>query len=150
MNYEDDIKIDKENLDGEFLKQPQLVFQYCRLEADADKEVNELENKLKVAEAEKYKEAKTSTEKMTEKAIQSIIDSSPEINQISTALIKAIHNKKILSGVIKSFDHRKSVLENLVQLWMRDYFSTPKNPKGTDGLADSQRAGLKRKGEGNE
>jgi hypothetical protein len=145
MNYEDDIKIDRENLDGEFLKQPQLVFQYCKLEADADKKVNELEEKIKVAEAEAYKTAKTSNERITEKAIQSIIDSDVTITVLYTALIKAKHNKKIVSAVVKAFDHRKSALENLVQLWMRDYFSTPKNPKGTDNLQENQRAGLKRK-----
>jgi hypothetical protein len=145
MNFGDSIKIEKDNLDGEFLRQPQLVFKFGKMEADADKEVNELEQKLKVAEAEAYKSARNSTEKITEKAIQSVIDSSDEVRKISNDLIKARYNKKIMAAVVKAFDHRKSALENLVQLWMRDYFSTPKNPKGTEELSNNQRAGLKRK-----
>jgi hypothetical protein len=145
MNYEDDIKIDRENLDGEFLKQPQLVFQYCKLEADAIQERDKLKEELKITEAALFEKIQNSGEKITVSATQAKVDMSDERVKVVAKLIGAEHNLNILQGVIKAFDHRKSALENLVQLWMRDYFSTPKNPKGTDNLQENQRAGLKRK-----
>ena len=52
-----------------------------------------------------------------------------EIADAVEEYIKAVGNKELLEGVKIAFSHRKTALENEVQLFLNQYYSDPKVPK---------------------
>ncbi len=127
--YKEKIKINENALDTEWKEQPFLFMQYSLLATQADKKRKELKNQMEIVKAEVdvriRKESAKSNEKTTEKMIESSIITSSEYKEIQSELIQAEHEFSVLMVAVRSFEQRKSALENLVKLQLAGYFSEP-------------------------
>jgi len=134
LNYQEDLHIDEDALDLEWLGQPALMFQYTQAEADARREVDRLKEKLSVCKAEldhgirSYPE-QYKIEKITENVVQNVIITEEGHKDLMEELIEAQHEYNSMRGAVQAVDQRKSSLENLVKLHGQQYFAGPKEPR---------------------
>ena len=133
LDYREDLEIDLSNLHEEWLRQPMLYSQYAEASAEALRQKDLAKNKLEVVKAQldlaiRSDPAKFELGKITEAAITNTILLQEEYQEVYREYIQAKYEFDILCGVVKSFDQRKTALENEVRLWGAQYFAGPKEP----------------------
>jgi hypothetical protein len=129
MDYKDDLKINKNKLDIEWIKQPQLYMQYAEQLAEADRKKQQAKEKLEVQKALTDKEIRENAlSKMTEVMVQAGITLDSEYIKVLENYREKCYEYNIVSAAVKAFEQRKSALENLVKLYLSGYFSDCKEP----------------------
>lgn len=128
MNYKEDVVIDIDNLEREWLKQPQLIMEYYEAMIEADEKKNILANRISIKDAEldsdiRYVLAKEG--RFTEAMVKAEIVKNKERQKLIEELDKKNKNHAVLKAAIIALEHKKRALENLCQLWMAGYFGTP-------------------------
>lgn len=144
--YAEELKIDPEMLDVEWLKQPQYFFKYSEKSAEAQRDYNKAKEKVEVCRAilassiRKYP-ADYGIEKVTEGSLSEALSMCLKENEdeIRTAVldyreaIETLNDIKfdadILQSAVRAFEQRKTALENLVKLHGASYFSSPSAPR---------------------
>lgn len=134
FNYEQDIKIDPDDLDLEFLAQPTLMLKYTRHLAQMRKEVDEAKQNLDIKQAEVDRKIRENPEaygieKVTENSIRSAILTEDEFQEAQKDFLDAKYEMDMAQGAVNAFEQRKSALENLVKLHGMNYFAGPKVPR---------------------
>lgn len=134
MNYEEDARIDPDALDVEWLKQAGLMREYCKHQAQTKKEVDEAKERLDVGKARIEMRIRSDPEayglaKITESAVSSTLLLQQEYQDLSQEYIDAKYENDIAVAVIRALEHKKSALENLVNLFGRSYFAGPRVPR---------------------
>lgn len=148
MDYNKDLEIDKDSLDEEWIKQPHIYMQYAKAAAETAMERDIAKEALDVTRAEvdmdirqnpeKYNapEDKHGVAKVTEAFVSSCIILSNE----HKSCLKEYNKKKLEADLIaaglRAMEHRKKALEGLVQLYIGEYFSTPRQPKGDENISE--------------
>jgi len=150
VDFEKDIRVDIHHLELEWVRQPQLVWKYGKLAADAKDEVSRIENQISMHESDVAADVRKKPElfglpsdKVTDKNIRYAIESDPTFQQLNTKLRKAKKNYDIIERAVTSIDHKKRSLEHLVKLLAMEYFSGPSVPhkigaEVQDRLRDAQ------------
>lgn len=136
MNYEKDVKIDIQNLEQEWLNQPDLAIKYGKEWVIAKKKVALLEEKVKVIRSSLTKKVWDNPQKCVgqpkanvqlaesyyrdhkkhKKAKQELIEAQEELDLIEVARGAIVFQKK-------------DALENEVKLFIAGYFAGPPIPK---------------------
>ena len=134
INFEEEISIDPDALDVEWLNQPKLFLKYAELTSDARMEVDKAKERFELVKAELDRDIRLSPEKFNiEKITESVISNTTILQkpyqETSDNYIKTKHKADILLSAVKAFDQRKKALENLVQLHGQSYFAGPKEPR---------------------
>lgn len=132
-NYENDLKINKHDLDNEWINQPFLQMKYVRLAAEAETKMRKKKEHLEITKASLYLQIRamkeTTKQKVTEAILDAEIKTSPEYSNVFEEYLETLEIYKILSGAVEAFQQRKSSLENMVKLYLNNYFSHPKQEK---------------------
>lgn len=135
-----DFHINELSLDQEWLQQPILVHRYALELAERISEVEQIENELKVVRAELNTSIRNNPEdydlpKATDTIVEAAIPGQPEYQVVLKRLLDAKKRRRIVDAACQALEHKKKALENMVQLNLRDYYSTPKDksPKGGRG-----------------
>jgi hypothetical protein len=114
------------------------MFKYCRLQAEAQRDMTLAKERQDYAYATLNKAIRGNPEKygvqagsrgITEDAIKASIQTHPEYKVAVEECIDAKYAYDMVSGAVKSFDHRKAALEKLVQLFGQSYFAGPQVPR---------------------
>lgn len=134
MNYEQDISIDEQALDVEWLRQAAIMFRYAKHAADTKKEVDEAKERLDVGKAQLEMSIRSEPEKygiskVTESAIQSALLLQAEYQRLTQNYIDAKYENDVAAAVVRAVDQKKTALENLVKLLGVSYFAGPKAPR---------------------
>ena len=133
MNFENDLKIDQDSLDMECIRQPKLYMQYAEQVAEAERALNNSKLTLDIARANTdsdiRKDAKEKGEKVTEAIVANKILADKDIIKQMEVVNNYRKNYSILQSAVKAMDHKKTMINNLVSLWIGSYFSTPTNKK---------------------
>lgn len=127
------LQIDENRLEYEWINQPTLVFKYAKKLADARFKFDEAKAELEVTEADIANTIRKAPElydlkKVTEGAVKETIPLQSEYKAAVQELNKAKHTVEVYAAVVSALDNRKKALEKLVDLWMANYFSTPRAP----------------------
>jgi len=133
-DYKEDIRIDVNNLEGEWIEQPSLMLHYSSLYAEAihsrDLKKVKVDQEYARIDSEIRKDwQKHFDSKPTEVAIKNYITLHPIYRKAEKLLINATREVNLLSGIKSSFDHRKRALENIVSLHITGFHSEPINKK---------------------
>ena len=147
-DYEEELRIDPDALDVEWLEQPMVFMRWSQKSADARAAVDRAKMNLDVVEAEvasdvRLNPTKYGLEKITEAAIRSAVLRSEEYVNATNVFIAFKHESDILGAAVRSFDQRKVALENLVKLQQQSYFAGPKEPRNL-GEEFDKREGARR------
>lgn len=136
MSYADDVDIDPDSLDVEWLNHPRLMMRYCRKSAEAHREMDLAKECLDLARATLNQAIRTdpkaygiTAEKVTEASINAAILMHADYQAASTVFINSKFENDVAAAAVRAFDHRKSALENLVRLHGQAYFAGPSVPR---------------------
>lgn len=159
VDYERDKAIDVANLHTEWLRQPELVGKYNRLEAQAQREVEHVQRKINICKAtlaeararleikirkdpEIYdpplnKKGELSTTEawfnsvllLEQKKDNDCIEAIEALDKAQEALIEVNYKVGIYHAATKAMADKKVALENAVLLWTRNYFAVPNLPR---------------------
>lgn len=149
-----DLSIDTDTLDEEWKEQPVLYGKHAEKVANARLNLDEAKSNLEVVKAELDKTIRESPEdydipKVTEAAVQATILLQEEYKESLKAVHMAQYTLNLHSGYLNALDHRKKALEKLVDLFLADYFSAPRQSKGRKE-ATSKAAPYKRRNRDND
>lgn len=139
LNFEKDREIDPDELDVEWIAQPQLVYAYKREVVIAEKERDEIWENLKVIKSRLIKEVKQNTSKITGPEIEAYYRTHKDHKEAKQDLIDANYDLSMAENAFWAIQNRKSALENLVQLLTMDYFSSPVDPRNLSEIMKKKR-----------
>jgi len=134
MNYEQDVKIDENGLDTEWLEQSQLMLKYCQHAAQCKAEMDHAKEAMEVKKAELDKDIRANPDafeigKITESVVQNTIQAHPDYQQAVTEYINAKYEYEMAQAAVRAIDQKKTALENLVKLHGMSYFAGPQVPR---------------------
>ncbi len=145
--------IDKHDLDGELVSQPELYEEYATQLEEARADLEEAKNELKVRDddydvawakadlAIRKHPGSFGLDKVTEPAIKSAIIIEPSVTQARQIVystreevlrLQRIHGA--LHAVVGALDYKKRSLEDLCKLKLANYYSEPRLPKGKEEI----------------
>jgi len=149
-----DPTIDPMALDKEWLNQPNLYYTWAIKAADAGRKTDEAKAALELERAMLTRlitanPAEFGLLKSTDSVVSAAVLEQAEYKAALRGFNKAKHFQDVCNVVLKTLDHRKRALENLVELHGMNYFSAP-TARGDAGEAmrtaekrATRRAGVK-------
>jgi len=129
FNYEEDLKIDPNYLDAEFLNHSLLFMKYAQESARSNKAAKAAEEHVKTVRSQIIKRCKESGDKHTETTLEAAYRLDPEYIEAKQEWIEATFYADLCNNAVFAMQSRKSALENLIRLHGQEYFSTPQEPR---------------------
>lgn len=130
MGFNEDLQINKYKLDAECENQANLYGRYAVEYAEAQAEQDKAENSLKLTMAEvDLSIRENSDKKPTESAINSMVLMSEEVKKAKRRLEEASERVYLLNAQVRAFEHKKAMLDGLIQLYIKNYYATPDGGK---------------------
>ena len=150
MNYEEEMHIDENALDVEFLEQPALMVKYSTKLAEARLEKDLAKEELDIVKSDLDLDIRDNPEnydlkKVTEGAITSLILTDEKYIKAQKRFNEANYEVNVLFGVVSAIEARKSALENLVKLHGQQYFAGPSVPHDLTELREQRSAAQEKK-----
>lgn len=123
--------IDTTDLDREWVDQPRLYHEHALLVAAAQRRYDQEKTDLELLAAEKDAEIRSDpasfgVTKVTEVVVERTILISRKYQAQLEAMHNARHDLNVARAALDALDHRKKALENLVSLFLADYFAAPR------------------------
>ena len=124
----DIMEIDKNNLDEEWVKQPRRYYEYSVYLADAIDEVSNCKAELDLKRADIANAVRSAPEdyslaKITETAINEIVISDTEYQEIQVELQKAERTVNVLKGATRALEHKREGLNWNTKLFLANYYA---------------------------
>lgn len=121
----------RDALDGEWVEQPRLYYEWAAKLAEARSEYERTKADLKLVEAELDRDIRRDPEsfghaKITETLVERTIQLQRAYRRAHDLMLQAKHTAEQLEAAVTALDHRKRALEGLVQLWLASYFAAPR------------------------
>lgn len=135
FEYEEDLEIDPDALDVEWLEQPRRFMKYCRAAREADRKAKRAHEKLKTVRSELVNKANEDPmtllgiAKPTAQAVEAFYRTQQNYKDAKAEWVEAEHERDVLNDAVFAFQQRKMALENLVRLISLDYFKSPVEPR---------------------
>ncbi len=136
LNFKEDIKIDPEALDVEWLRQAELGGKYARNATRLRKLANLAEQKVKVIKAELIKRCNEDPKRITGKDkpnaadIEAYYRTHSKHKEAKEEWIEAVYEADMAELAQKEISYgRKAALEALVSLFTAQYFAGPVTPR---------------------
>lgn len=134
LNYEQDLFIDADALDLEWLGQPLLMLKYTEASAAARREVDRKKEELSLTRAELGRKIRKDPDvygiaKVTNDAVEVLVLTDKKYKKIQDELIDAQYEQTMMQGAVQAVDQRKQALESMTKLLGLQYFAGPKTPR---------------------
>lgn len=144
MNFSEEIKINRFNLPEECEKHSSLFLSISEESAEAKAEYEEKEEAadLIMSQADLFLRAnwnESSWGKMTETSIKNRVVTSEEVRNAIEEKMAAKKKWLLLEAARTSFDHRKSMLNNLTSMLISGFYSTPEATQPQSRTYDKER-----------
>lgn len=132
-NFSDEIRIDENALDVEWLEQPMLMLKYTKQEAQARKALDLAKEALDLVKATLDKAIRSNPadfglDKLTETIVVNTIILADDWKAANEEVIQKSYELNIYTSAVKAIAQRKDALQNLVQLHGLQYFAGPTSP----------------------
>jgi len=135
-SFAEELEIDKYNLDEEWKRQPYLCYKWTSLVAEAEKRLDDVKSRrdlckanLDAAVRRNPQEYGLLKEKPTEAAILGVIVANDTYRELEEKYIEAKRKFGIAQAASRAVDHKKQALENMVKLFLNNYYAEPFVPK---------------------
>lgn len=134
LDYENDVLIEEQALDVEWLRQAELMRKYSVHSAEMRKIMDEAKERLEVGKARIEMDIRSNSEKyglakITEGAIASTILLQEEYQELNQDYLDARYEYDVAGAAVRAIDQKKTALENLVKLLGAQYFAGPQAPR---------------------
>lgn len=142
-DYFQELKINKNNLEGEWIEHSERSQYWCVQAAKAQTGLNEIELDRKIVIAGLGRgfrlEMENKEKKPTEKVIEEMIRTTPIYKELTEKLIKAKENSEILDAAKWNFQARKTSLEKIQEGIIMGLFSDPRTSGETSKNEEKMR-----------
>lgn len=139
------LEIDEFNLEREWTRQPKLYFLWARETAEARLAMDEAKADAELARAEADSAVRDDpvghgiNGKVTEKMVEAaVLQSAGHVGAVRK-LARAKHRYEIMSALVSALEQRKSALENLVRLYLANYYAEPRAREHEEELEEIQK-----------
>jgi len=132
LDYKKDLEIDRYYLDEICDTHSNKFMQWAEAHADAllERDITKEKLDLRYAELDDYaRKNKDEIGVSTEPSIKSWIQRHPDYQALSERFLQATHKVNVLKGARDAFDHRKSMIESNVKLYVAGFWAKPAQPK---------------------
>ena len=119
------LEIDKSALDDEVIRQPSLFYMVSEQLVEANAERDAAKEDLATVDAEldaRFRKDATSGSRVTDKAIQSRVQTAPEHKKAFVSYLDAKAHAEKLLVLKESFQQRSYMLRDLVSLYTANYY----------------------------
>ena len=129
LNYEQDLSTDKDALEECLVEQAELYGKWSKAHAQSIKERDDAKDLLNVVKADLDMKVRKNWDilgfdkKPTDMAITSWILAHKDYRASNFHFIEANYNMNVLEGAKWAFQHRKDSLDNLVKLYLNNYYA---------------------------
>jgi len=143
---------DPNELDRCWVGQTRIRLAYGFERADARRELAQAKADLEVTESELKRAVREDPgrfgiAKVTEDAIKSAVPVTDEYQAARQKVIDCQHEVDVLDAALEAIDDRRHALEDLVRLFLADYYGKPKAPEGArEGLEEAEMWATRRRG----
>jgi hypothetical protein len=144
--FKTDVEINPDTLDVEWCKQASLFGEYGMEQAAARARLDTAKERLDVKVAGlglkiRSNPATFGLDKVTEGSIQSVILLDTECAKLRGDVVTAQYELEMTGVAVRTMDHKKAALENLVRLQGQSYFAGPSVPRdlGAEWVKDCER-----------
>ena len=141
----EDRQINKYDLDGECEHHPSIYHYWSKRRADAHAAATAAADRVKVVKAEvnlDYRKRATAGEdlgaKPTEAFVASLIDADGRVADARMERAEAWHQYGILDAAVSSLEHKRTMINGLMDLWARQYYSAPGGKRRDEDLTDTR------------
>ena len=142
MGYEDEIKINRHELDEEMIKQPQLYTTWALKAAEAEMAYEEAKTNYELIKGDFENRIRANPDRfdlphdtrVTDKVAKITAEAQQPVKLADKKRQEAFKTMKILSKIEKGFQQRKNMLEALAYYSNRIYSSEPSENKVTSRL----------------
>ena len=142
-----DVSINKNDLQGDFVRQPGLIYFYTAKAAEAQAQTASLKLRLEATEAKVAsnirRDALDAGEKTTEATVKEKVRLHPVVVEIEQALIKAKKVEQTLDGVVQSLRHKKDGLMMLGWMESDERNARIQVEEGLPGSLSDRKAAVK-------
>lgn len=148
LNYQRDLQIEIDALDLEWIRHSHKYMLYSEASARANDIVRKKKNDLEVTDAKLDQEIRIASEgegkKMTADAIKATILADERHIKALIEYNDSLYQAELCASAVKAMDHKKTSLQNLVQLWAGSYYAGPKQPRDIKKELDMQQKGFEK------
>lgn len=142
MDISKDVTINKFALDDEAKALPSLIAKYHTYVNDESKELVDLQYELEKEEAVARKNIRAHFTACGTKATLEMVNDELALNDAVSSLRKTVEKKKVnisyLRGVLSALEAKRSSLNNLVSLYVKDFYSNKAVDNGNYAEADAK------------
>lgn len=145
-DFEEDVKIDKKQLEEENVYQPAMYFCWSNKLADARTELDFAKDTLNATRAKKelhYRRNPPDDMKITEGVISALVADDRDIQDALDTVTRVQEAVNTLYAVVNAAEQRKCAVDNLVKLSLASYY----NSTETGDSVQEARSRLNKKGE---
>ena len=136
LKPDEELGIDPERLDVEWIKHPDTFHKYAHAAADAERTAKEAAENVKVIRSELIRKANKNPErylgkgnKATGTNVEAYYRKHPDHIEAKEELIEAEYERDIIQAAKSAMFMKKVALESLVKLAMQGWFASPVAPK---------------------
>lgn len=127
------VDVDENDLEREWVQQARLCESHVHLLASVKKELAEAEAEMEVIDAEIKDHVRKhpdeyNLDKVTENSIRETLVRQKKHREANQKVIDVQHKADLLTGTVRAIDHKKTALENLVNMRGQSWYSSPKAP----------------------
>jgi len=125
-DFAKDVQINRMKLEEENEIQPSLYFLYSSQQADARQQRDAMSYKVKLVRAQRelhYRRNPPDDLKITEGVISSLVEQDADYQAAQTDYRKAQDALTVLEAAVSALDTRKAALNNLTELYVKDYYN---------------------------
>jgi hypothetical protein len=142
MDFENDLSIDKYALDNEWAKQAHLYHKWSILLAEAERVRDKTEENIDIVKAELDLAIRSDPStfglgKITESVVNSAIIINKKYQSALDDYNQLKYNTKVIQSAIKSLEHKKYALDNLVRLFLSEYYLKEAPPQDRTAMLDT-------------
>lgn len=144
----DMISLNRFELEMEAERQSHLYYEAGEELAEAKALRDQAANRLKIRKAEieiDIRRNPPESPKITESVVAALLARDPELKELEEDLTILSKSVAHLEGLMRALDHKKSMLDNLVRLYLAGYYADPKREGTTTAQATNLRGYLNRK-----
>lgn len=141
---------DKYTLDDELEKIGDEIFQWCKVLADKEERLRELEDQKELVEAELKTKIRARPKrfgclKLTEPSIKETMIQQPEYQGVKSRIRLVRKKVDYLKAYIKGLEAKKRALEKTVDLHGQSYFSKPMTKRTREMMNEIEKGNARRK-----
>ena len=134
VNFSDDVKINRFKLEEENEIQPSLYHLYASQQAEARTAKDAASDKVKLVKSQRelhYRRNPPDDLKITESVVTALVEQDTVVQEALAEYRKVQEILSVLDAAVSSLDTRKAALNNLTELFVKDYY----NGKGKEESA---------------